>query len=98
MFLLANVPVPAVTRYFAVMTRLPGASPVTTLDALARITEPPVFSSAVPSAAVIPVPEKLMNALLLPVLPFMAAVTLTSTLPLAGTVTVTDGPTVVRSV
>jgi hypothetical protein len=102
MFLFANVPVPRFTRYFAVKVVLPGVSPVTKTVALARTSLLFATSSACASVGAVDVPAGLatndMNEALFPVLPCSAAVTITSALPEAGMVTVTDGPTVARLV
>ena len=95
----ANVPVPELTLYFAVNVLLPGVSPQTTLVALARTRSLPATASARASVAatvVAPLTAKDMNAVLPPWLPNALAVTITSAQ--AGVSTVTDGPTVVRSV
>ena len=102
--LLTNVhvalPPPPSRLYFPVKVVLPGLSPLRTADALARCKVPEARVTALASTAAIvlaPVPANDMKQDTEPELPVMPLVTDTSTLPEAGIVSVTAGPTVVRS-
>jgi hypothetical protein len=103
--LLANVPVPALTLYFAMKVVLPAVSPVTKKVALdwvvgCRLPEFGRLSACVSAAARVVASEIAKPMLLWPVLLLFVseAVTVTIALPDAPMVTVTAGPTVVRSV
>ena len=94
------LPPPPSRLNFPVKVVLPGLSPARTEDALARCKVPEARVTEFASTAVMalaPVPENDMKHDTAPELPVMPLVTETSTLPEAGTVNVTAGPTVVRS-
>jgi len=94
------LPPPPSRLYFPVNVVLPGVSPLRTDDALARCKVPEARVTALASTAVTllaPVAAKDMKQDTAPELPVMPLVTDTSTLPEAGTVNVTAGPTVGRS-
>ena len=94
------LPPPPSRLYFPVKVVLPGLSPVRTDVALARCKVPAARVTALASTAVkvlAPVPAKDMKQDTAPELPVMPLVTDTSTLPEAGIVSVTAGPTVVKS-
>ena len=94
------LPPPPSRLYFPVKTVLPGVSPLRTDAALARCNVPEARVTELASAAAIvlaPVAAKDMKQDTEPELPVMPLVTDTRTLPEAGTVNVTAGPTVVRS-
>jgi len=94
------LPPPPSRLYFPVKVVLPGASPLTTADALARcnVLDARVTELASEAAVTLaPVVANDMKQDTEPELPVMPLVTDTSTLPEAGTVNVTAGPTVVRS-
>lgn len=102
--LLTNVhdplPPPPSRLYFPVKVVLPGLSPLRTDDALARCKVPEARVTALASTAVTMLAPVLANDMkqdTAPELPVMPLDTETSTLPVAGTVNVTAGPTVVRS-
>jgi hypothetical protein len=102
--LLTNVhvalPPPPSRLYFPLNVVLPGLSPARTDDALALCKVPEARVTELASTAVTvlaPVPANAMKQDTAPELPVMPLVTDTSTLPEAGTVNVTAGPTVVRS-
>ena len=93
-------PPPPSRLYFAVNVALPGVSPVRTDDALARCKVPAERVTALASVAakmLAPEPANDMKQDTAPELPIMPLVTDTSTLPEAGIVSVTAGPTVVKS-
>lgn len=86
--------------YFPVKVVLPEIRPVRTDDALARCKVPEARVTALASTAVkllAPVLAKDMKQDTAPELPVMPLVTDTSTLPEVGVVSVTVGPTVVKS-
>jgi len=94
------LPPPPSRLYLPVNVVLPGVSPVRTDDALARCKVPEARVTALASTAVMllaPAPANDMKQDTAPELPVMPLVTDTSTLPEAGTASVTAGPTVVRS-
>ncbi len=91
-----RLPVPC-ALYCAVKVVLPGVSPLTTAAADARVSSEPETSKAFESDATSPPLDANDIRQFVPLaLPINAAVTVTSTLPEAGTVTVADGPGVVR--
>ena len=94
------LPPPPSRLYLPVNVVLPGLSPLMTDDALARCKVPEARVTELASTAVMalaPVPAKDMKQDTAPELPVMPLVTDSSTLPEAGTVSVTAGPTEVRS-
>lgn len=94
------LPPPPSRLYFPVNVVLPGVSPLRTDAALARCKVPEARVTELPSTAAMalaPVPANDMKQDTAPELPVMPLVTDTSTLPEAGTVNVTTGPTVVKS-
>lgn len=94
------LPPPPSRLYFPVKVVLPGLSPLRTDAALARCKVPEARVTALASTAatlLAPVAANAMKQDTAPELPVMPLVTDTSTLPEAGTVSVTAGPTVVRS-
>jgi hypothetical protein len=102
--LFANVPVPALTLYFAVKVVLPAVSPVTknvALDWVIGCWLPPLrrLRACVSAAARVVAPEIANPMLLCAVLVLFVsdAVTVTIALPEAAMVTVTAGPAVVKS-
>jgi len=101
MDLFDHAPVPPETRYFAVNMSDPFAvRPVTMNDAVAACRLLPPRINAFPSEAAlvsVPVIAKPMKSEPPPVVFAVPAETDTSTLPDAGIVTVTAGPTVARS-
>ena len=94
------LPPPPSRLYLPVNVVLPGVSPVRTDDALARCKVPEARVTALASTAVMllaPAPANDMKQDTAPELPVMPLVTDISTLPEAGIVSVTAGPTVVKS-
>jgi hypothetical protein len=94
-----RLPVPCVL-YCAVNVVLPGVRPLRTDVADARCTADPARMTAFASKAAAvfaPLMAYDIRHEVAAALPVMALVTPTSTLPDAGTVTVTDGPGVVRA-
>ena len=95
MFLASNVALPAPTSlYWAVMVQAPGVRPAISDVALARTSSLPATRSEIASDAAVAGQVALadMKPAAPPVLPSISAVRITSTLPEAGTVTLTDGP------
>jgi|SRR5690349_7225066 len=94
------LPPPPSRLYFAVKVVLPGVRPLRTDEALARCNVPDASVTALAStAAAVLAPDEANETKheTAPELPVMPLVTETSTLPEAGTVSVTAGPPVVRS-
>ena len=88
-------PPPPSRLYIAVSVVLPGVSPLRTDDALARCKVPAARVTALASMAgkmFAPVPANDMKQDTAPELPIMPLVADTSTLPEAGTTSVTTGP------
>ena len=98
--LFTKVHVPALALYFAVKVVLVAVSPVRTKDALACWALSLANSKALVSTAtevLPPVRPNDMKHVAVVTLALRPAVTVTRTLPVAGTVSVTAGPTVARS-
>lgn len=94
------LPPPPSRLYFAVKVVLPGVSPLTTAEALARCNVPDERVTAFASLATAPLAPDDANDTkheTAPELPVMPLVTETSTRPEGGIVSVTAGPVVVRS-